>query len=54
VPSKALLRPVIALADACRIDGAREAVTGSLDTSGVFGRRDRYVSNWDDSAQTDA
>ncbi|MDT5154694.1 MAG: hypothetical protein QOI01_6427 [Mycobacterium sp.] len=54
VPSKALLRPVIAVADARRIDGARESVTGPLDTAGVFGRRDRYVSNWDDSGQADA
>ena len=54
VPSKALLRPVIAVDDARRIDGAREAVTGSLDAKGVFGRRDRYVSNWDDSGQVDA
>ena len=30
VPSKALLRPVLALADARRVDGAREAVTGAL------------------------
>lgn len=36
VPSKALLRPVIALSDARRVDGAREAVTGSIDTEGVF------------------
>jgi pyruvate/2-oxoglutarate dehydrogenase complex dihydrolipoamide dehydrogenase (E3) component len=54
VPSKALLRPVIAVADARRIDGVREAITGSLNTAGVFGRRDRYVSNWDDSGQADA
>jgi dihydrolipoamide dehydrogenase len=53
VPSKALLRPVIALADAEHVDGAREAVTGSISTSGVFGRRDRYVSNWDDTGQAD-
>ena len=51
VPSKALLRPVLALADARRVDGAREAVTGVLDSAGVFTRRDRYVSNWDDSGQ---
>lgn len=51
VPSKALLRPVLALADARRVDGAREAATGTLDTNGVFTRRDRYVSNWDDSGQ---
>jgi pyruvate/2-oxoglutarate dehydrogenase complex dihydrolipoamide dehydrogenase (E3) component len=48
VPSKALLRPVLALADARRVDGAREAVTGSIAPAGVFGRRDRYVTNWDD------
>ena len=29
VPSKALLRPVVAVSDARRVDGAREAVTGS-------------------------
>ncbi|MEB4207790.1 NAD(P)/FAD-dependent oxidoreductase [Mycobacterium sp. 94-17] len=53
VPSKALLRPVIALADARRVDGAREAVTGSISADGVFGRRNRYVSDWDDSGQAD-
>lgn len=53
VPSKALLRPIIALSDARRVDGAREAVTGALRTEGVFGRRDRYVSNWDDTGQAD-
>jgi pyruvate/2-oxoglutarate dehydrogenase complex dihydrolipoamide dehydrogenase (E3) component len=51
VPSKALLRPVIAVADAGRLDGAREAVNGSINAAGVFGRRDRYVSNWDDTGQ---
>lgn len=53
VPSKALLRPVIALADADHLDGAREAVSGSINAPGVFGRRDRYVSNWDDAGQAD-
>ncbi|KAA0080065.1 NAD(P)/FAD-dependent oxidoreductase [Mycolicibacterium sp. P9-64] len=51
IPSKALLRPVIAVADAHHVDGAREAVNGPLDTAKVFGRRDRYVTNWDDSGQ---
>ncbi len=51
VPSKALLRPVLAVADVRRIDGAREAVSGSIATAGVFGRRDRYVTNWNDSGQ---
>jgi dihydrolipoamide dehydrogenase len=53
VPSKALLRPVIAVADARRVDGGREAVAGSIDPAGVFGRRDRYVSDWDDTSQAD-
>jgi pyruvate/2-oxoglutarate dehydrogenase complex dihydrolipoamide dehydrogenase (E3) component len=53
VPSKALLRPVIALSDVRRVDGAREAVTGSINPAGVFGRRDRYVTNWDDTGQAD-
>jgi dihydrolipoamide dehydrogenase len=51
VPSKALLRPVLALSDARRVDGAREAITGSINPAGAFGRRDRYVSNWDDTGQ---
>jgi dihydrolipoamide dehydrogenase len=51
VPSKALLRPVLAVADVRRIDGAREAVSGSIATAGVFARRDRYVTNWNDSGQ---
>lgn len=53
VPSKALLRPVIAVSDARRVDGAREAVSGTLSVEGVFGRRDRYVTDWDDSGQAD-
>ncbi len=53
VPSKALLRPVIAVSDARRVDGAREAVSGSISSAGVFRRRDRYVSGWDDTGQAD-
>jgi len=36
-----------------RVDGAREAVTGSIDSAGVFARRDRYVDRWDDAGQAD-
>ena len=53
VPSKALLRPVLAVADARRVDGAREAIAGHVDVAGVFGRRDRYVTNWNDSGQVE-
>ncbi len=51
VPSKALLRPVIALSEVRHIDGARAAAIGSINAEGVFGRRDRYVTNWDDAGQ---
>jgi dihydrolipoamide dehydrogenase len=51
VPSKALLRPVLAVADARRVDGAREAVSGAVRAQGVFERRDRYVTQWDDTGQ---
>lgn len=54
VPSKSLLRPVLAVADARRVDGAREAVVGAIDPKGVFARRDRYVTNWDDTPVADA
>ncbi|MFE2638574.1 dihydrolipoyl dehydrogenase family protein [Streptomyces scopuliridis] len=53
VPSKALLRPVVAVADTQRVDGARQAVTGRLDTAQVFARRDRYVTDWDDTGQAE-
>ena len=51
VPSKALLRPVVAVADARRVDGARQAITGTVDAPAVFGRRDRAVDHWEDSDQ---
>lgn len=53
VPSKALLRPVIAVADARRVDGARAAVTGRISPDDVFARRNRYVSDYDDSGQAE-
>ncbi|OBI07125.1 dihydrolipoyl dehydrogenase family protein [Mycobacterium scrofulaceum] len=53
VPSKAMLRPVIAVSEARHVDGAREAVRGPISVAGVFGRRNRYVSNWDDTGQAD-
>ncbi|MBV9314928.1 MAG: NAD(P)/FAD-dependent oxidoreductase [Pseudonocardia sp.] len=53
IPSKAMLRPVIAVADTGRVDGARQAVTGPLDVAGVFARRDHYTANWDDTGQAD-
>jgi dihydrolipoamide dehydrogenase len=51
MPSKALLRPVAALSDTRRVNGAREAVTGDLDTDAVLKRRDGFASNWRDDPQ---
>jgi pyruvate/2-oxoglutarate dehydrogenase complex dihydrolipoamide dehydrogenase (E3) component len=36
IPSKAMLRPVVAAADARRVAGAREAVTGPVNAPAVF------------------
>jgi dihydrolipoamide dehydrogenase len=51
MPSKALLRPFQALAEARRVPGAREAVTGELDVRAVLNRRDEVIHHLDDSAQ---
>src|ERR1700748_3691936 len=51
IPSKALLRPGLALEDARQVMGAREAMTGKLSASDVFKRRDYFVSNWNDAGQ---
>ncbi len=51
MPSKALLRPAQALAEARRVPGAAEAVTGSLDVAAALERRTDVVHGWDDSAQ---
>ncbi|MFD3614606.1 dihydrolipoyl dehydrogenase family protein [Streptomyces sp. NPDC058676] len=51
MPSKALLRPVIARADARRTPGLRQAVQGPLDTAAVLAHRDYYTSHWKDDGQ---
>ena len=43
MPSKALLRPAQALAEARRIPGAAQAVTGELDVDAVLARRDQII-----------
>lgn len=48
VPSKAVLRPVIAVADPRRVEGAEEAVNAPLDAAATFARRDGFVSQWQD------
>jgi dihydrolipoamide dehydrogenase len=51
MPSKALLRPAEALAEARRIPGAREAVTGEVHAAAVLQRRDEIIHDQDDSGQ---
>jgi dihydrolipoamide dehydrogenase len=51
MPSKALLRPVIARADARRLAGLRQAVQGPLDASAVLARRDSFAAHWKDDGQ---
>ena len=50
IPSKALLRPVHALAAARRVPGAREAVTGTIDVAAALAWRDSFAAQ-DDSGQ---
>ncbi|MFF3705986.1 dihydrolipoyl dehydrogenase family protein [Streptomyces phaeochromogenes] len=51
MPSKALLRPVLARADARRVPGLSQAVQGPLDVGAVLARRDYFTSNWKDDGQ---
>ncbi|MFI5751010.1 dihydrolipoyl dehydrogenase family protein [Streptomyces sp. NPDC051644] len=51
MPSKALLRPVVARADARRVPGLSDAVQGPLDTAAVLAHRDEYASHWKDDGQ---
>jgi len=53
VPSKALLRPLQALADARAVAGARAAVTGTLDAVATLQRRDSFTRHWDDASQVE-
>jgi pyruvate/2-oxoglutarate dehydrogenase complex dihydrolipoamide dehydrogenase (E3) component len=48
-----MLRPVVAVADARRVAGARQVVTGPVDAPAVFKRRDGYVTDWHDDVQAD-
>jgi dihydrolipoamide dehydrogenase len=51
MPSKALLRPGEVLAEARRIPGAAEALTGELDVAAALERRDEVIHDLDDSVQ---
>jgi pyruvate/2-oxoglutarate dehydrogenase complex dihydrolipoamide dehydrogenase (E3) component len=51
MPSKALLRPYEALAEAQRVAGAAEAMSGRLDVQAVLDRRDEIIHDLDDAVQ---
>ncbi|MEU1126058.1 NAD(P)/FAD-dependent oxidoreductase [Streptomyces sp. NPDC005899] len=51
MPSKALLRPVVARADARRVPGLSGAVQGPLDVDAVLAHRDEETSHWKDDGQ---
>lgn len=51
MPSKALLRPAQALAEARRVPGTAQAVTGELDVDAVLARRDQIIGGLDDAGQ---
>ncbi|MEU9337149.1 NAD(P)/FAD-dependent oxidoreductase [Streptomyces sp. NPDC048290] len=52
-PSKALLRPVLAHAEARRIPGLGAAGTRTLDVEAVLAHRDRMAAHWKDEDQAD-
>jgi dihydrolipoamide dehydrogenase len=51
IPSKTLIRPGDVIAAARRVPGAAQAVTGSIDVSAAFARRDYMVSSYSDEGQ---
>jgi pyruvate/2-oxoglutarate dehydrogenase complex dihydrolipoamide dehydrogenase (E3) component len=51
MPSKALLRPGELLAEAKRVPGVSEAVTGEIDVKSALARRDEVIHDLDDSGQ---
>ncbi|MEU6021870.1 NAD(P)/FAD-dependent oxidoreductase [Micromonospora sp. NPDC047134] len=51
MPTKALLRSGSALRAARQVPGAREAVTGDLDSAAVLARRDSVAAHWRDDGQ---
>lgn len=50
MPSKGLLRPAQALAEARRVPGAAQAARGQLDVAAVLSRRDEIVHRLDDTS----
>ena len=53
MPSKTLLRPGRVLAEARRVPGAAQAVSGQLDVGEVLAWRDRVTTGWTDDSQVE-
>jgi pyruvate/2-oxoglutarate dehydrogenase complex dihydrolipoamide dehydrogenase (E3) component len=51
MPSKALLRPPMALRAARDLPGAAQAVSGGVDVAALLARRDSFTSHFDDHGQ---
>jgi pyruvate/2-oxoglutarate dehydrogenase complex dihydrolipoamide dehydrogenase (E3) component len=51
MPSKALLRSAAAVRAAQAVDGAKQAVTGTVDVDGVLRRRNAITHDWNDASQ---
>ncbi|MFE4670633.1 dihydrolipoyl dehydrogenase family protein [Streptomyces sp. NPDC056716] len=51
MPSKALLRPALARADARKVPGLRHLVEGDLDAPAVLAHRNDVTSHWKDDGQ---
>jgi pyruvate/2-oxoglutarate dehydrogenase complex dihydrolipoamide dehydrogenase (E3) component len=51
MPSKALLRPAAVLAEAARVPGAAEALSGALDVEATLARRDEVIADLNDDHQ---
>ena len=51
MPSKALLRPTEALAQARRVPAAAPAITGEVDVDAALRSRDAFASSWEDDGQ---
>src|SRR5436190_4308925 len=53
MPSKGLLRPGELMAEAHRVPGVSEAITGELDVQSALDRRDEIIHGLDDSGQVE-
>ncbi|KQX07746.1 MULTISPECIES: dihydrolipoyl dehydrogenase family protein [unclassified Leifsonia] len=51
MPSKTLLRSAQALRAAQHVDGAAQAITGTIDVQHVLDRRDSFTHHWSDASQ---